>query len=181
MCWAIGSISGAMHEEDEKRFLVTVIKVSLTSIFVVAIEAFRDSEINYSMSFSERFYCYDCKKNYHIFLEYIWWCLNLPGSTWFVWNQTWERQQGYNCIKYYVYRWTIPKVFKVIYSANSRSYYKRSVLRRQSRDIKGQRFYYPYRQILYITNITLYTYMQRLITMHMKYQCLLDFYLTCLS
>lgn len=26
MCWAIGSISGAMHEEDEKRFLVTVIK-----------------------------------------------------------------------------------------------------------------------------------------------------------
>lgn len=29
LCWAIGSISGAMHEEDEKRFLVTVIKVSL--------------------------------------------------------------------------------------------------------------------------------------------------------
>lgn len=28
LCWAIGSISGAMHEEDEKRFLVTVIKVS---------------------------------------------------------------------------------------------------------------------------------------------------------
>ena len=27
LCWAIGSISGAMHEEDEKRFLVTVIKV----------------------------------------------------------------------------------------------------------------------------------------------------------
>ena len=26
LCWAIGSISGAMHEEDEKRFLVTVIK-----------------------------------------------------------------------------------------------------------------------------------------------------------
>lgn len=26
LCWAIGSISGAFHEEDEKRFLVTVIK-----------------------------------------------------------------------------------------------------------------------------------------------------------
>jgi exportin-1 len=26
LCWAIGSISGAMHEEDEKRFLITVIK-----------------------------------------------------------------------------------------------------------------------------------------------------------
>jgi len=26
LCWAIGSISGAMREEDEKRFLVTVIK-----------------------------------------------------------------------------------------------------------------------------------------------------------
>uniref|UniRef100_A0A0K8SDD3 Exportin-1 n=1 Tax=Lygus hesperus TaxID=30085 RepID=A0A0K8SDD3_LYGHE len=26
LCWGIGSISGAMHEEDEKRFLVTVIK-----------------------------------------------------------------------------------------------------------------------------------------------------------
>ncbi|XP_078589610.1 exportin-1-like isoform X2 [Branchiostoma floridae x Branchiostoma japonicum] len=26
LCWAIGSISGAMHEEDEKRFLVAVIK-----------------------------------------------------------------------------------------------------------------------------------------------------------
>ena len=26
LCWAIGSISGAMSEEDEKRFLVTVIK-----------------------------------------------------------------------------------------------------------------------------------------------------------
>ncbi|CAN0024501.1 unnamed protein product, partial [Ectocarpus sp. 8 AP-2014] len=29
LCWAIGSISGAMNEEEEKRFLVTVIKVSL--------------------------------------------------------------------------------------------------------------------------------------------------------
>ena len=27
LCWAIGSISGAMVEDDEKRFLVTVIKV----------------------------------------------------------------------------------------------------------------------------------------------------------
>lgn len=26
LCWAIGSISGAMHEDDEKRFLVCVIK-----------------------------------------------------------------------------------------------------------------------------------------------------------
>ena len=26
LCWAIGSISGAMSEDDEKRFLVTVIK-----------------------------------------------------------------------------------------------------------------------------------------------------------
>jgi len=26
LCWAIGSISGAMHEKDEKRFLVSVIK-----------------------------------------------------------------------------------------------------------------------------------------------------------
>lgn len=32
LCWAIGSISGAMHEEDEKRFLVTVIKVKSFSI-----------------------------------------------------------------------------------------------------------------------------------------------------
>lgn len=31
LCWAIGSISGAMHEEDEKRFLVTVIKVQKSS------------------------------------------------------------------------------------------------------------------------------------------------------
>jgi len=31
LCWAIGSISGAMHEEDEKRFLVTVIKVCTLS------------------------------------------------------------------------------------------------------------------------------------------------------
>lgn len=29
LCWAIGSISGAMHEDDEKRFLVTVIKVTI--------------------------------------------------------------------------------------------------------------------------------------------------------
>ena len=28
LCWAIGSISGAMHEEDERRFLVIVIRVS---------------------------------------------------------------------------------------------------------------------------------------------------------
>merc|ERR1719229_1882060 len=26
LCWAIGSISGAMHEKDEKRFLVNVIR-----------------------------------------------------------------------------------------------------------------------------------------------------------
>lgn len=32
LCWAIGSISGAMHEEDEKRFLVTVIKVGTQRI-----------------------------------------------------------------------------------------------------------------------------------------------------
>ena len=32
LCWAIGSISGSMHEEDEKRFLVTVIKVSMNII-----------------------------------------------------------------------------------------------------------------------------------------------------
>jgi len=32
LCWAIGSISGAMHEEDEKRFLVTVIKVPLRAV-----------------------------------------------------------------------------------------------------------------------------------------------------
>ncbi|XP_065832637.1 exportin-1-like [Oscarella lobularis] len=30
LCWAIGSISGAMHEEDEKNFLVIVIKDLLT-------------------------------------------------------------------------------------------------------------------------------------------------------
>ena len=29
LCWAIGSISGAMSEEDEKGFLVTVIKYLL--------------------------------------------------------------------------------------------------------------------------------------------------------
>lgn len=29
LCWAIGSISGAMHEDDEKRFLVMVIKVNI--------------------------------------------------------------------------------------------------------------------------------------------------------
>ena len=27
LCWAIGSISGAMNEDAEKRFLVVVIKV----------------------------------------------------------------------------------------------------------------------------------------------------------
>lgn len=32
LCWAIGSISGAMHEEDEKRFLVTVIKVEKSTL-----------------------------------------------------------------------------------------------------------------------------------------------------
>ncbi len=26
LCWAIGSISGSMSEDDEKKFLVTVIK-----------------------------------------------------------------------------------------------------------------------------------------------------------
>ena len=35
LCWAIGSISGSMHEEDEKRFLVTVIKVSMNIILLV--------------------------------------------------------------------------------------------------------------------------------------------------
>lgn len=35
LCWAIGSISGAMHEEDEKRFLVTVIKVGHTNGVVI--------------------------------------------------------------------------------------------------------------------------------------------------
>lgn len=32
LCWAIGSISGAMNEEEEKRFLVTVIKVNAKCI-----------------------------------------------------------------------------------------------------------------------------------------------------
>ena len=35
LCWAIGSISGSMHEEDEKRFLVTVIKVRSEIILLV--------------------------------------------------------------------------------------------------------------------------------------------------
>lgn len=34
LCWAIGSISGAMQEEDEMRFLVQVIKVSLVRKYV---------------------------------------------------------------------------------------------------------------------------------------------------
>lgn len=38
LCWAIGSISGAMHEEDEKRFLVTVIKVITASILSLFLE-----------------------------------------------------------------------------------------------------------------------------------------------
>ena len=33
LCWAIGSISGAMHEDDEKRFLVMVIKVNIQDYF----------------------------------------------------------------------------------------------------------------------------------------------------
>ena len=33
LCWAIGSISGAMHEDDEKRFLVMVIKVNIQDNF----------------------------------------------------------------------------------------------------------------------------------------------------
>ena len=38
LCWAIGSISGAMHEDDEKRFLVTVIKVSLEQkLFITSV------------------------------------------------------------------------------------------------------------------------------------------------
>lgn len=35
LCWAIGSISGAMYEDDEKRFLVTVIKVSLCYLWLI--------------------------------------------------------------------------------------------------------------------------------------------------
>ena len=35
LCWAIGSISGAMHEEDEKRFLVTVIKVRTSLVLLL--------------------------------------------------------------------------------------------------------------------------------------------------
>lgn len=40
LCWAIGSISGAMLEEDEKRFLVTVIRGTFNyfynlSLFVI--------------------------------------------------------------------------------------------------------------------------------------------------
>lgn len=35
LCWAIGSISGAMHEDDEKRFLVTVIKVRFNIYFYI--------------------------------------------------------------------------------------------------------------------------------------------------
>ena len=34
LCWAIGSISGAMHEEDEKRFLVIFIKVPTFCLIV---------------------------------------------------------------------------------------------------------------------------------------------------
>lgn len=37
LCWAIGSISGAMHEEDEKRFLVTVIKVFTKPTFLYTV------------------------------------------------------------------------------------------------------------------------------------------------
>ena len=37
LCWAIGSISGAMHEDDEKRFLVTVIKVSKEMVTVTSL------------------------------------------------------------------------------------------------------------------------------------------------
>ena len=35
LCWAIGSISGAMSEEEEKRFLVTVIKVGKTLCYFI--------------------------------------------------------------------------------------------------------------------------------------------------
>jgi len=38
LCWAIGSISGAMHEEDEKRFLVTVIKVIIVPLYLLFFE-----------------------------------------------------------------------------------------------------------------------------------------------
>ncbi len=40
LCWAIGSISGAMHEEDEKRFLVTVIKVFIHAFVTIHQEMF---------------------------------------------------------------------------------------------------------------------------------------------
>ena len=47
LCWAIGSISGAMHEEDEKRFLVTVIKVYMqythTYLYMYYIYNYRDN------------------------------------------------------------------------------------------------------------------------------------------
>lgn len=43
LCWAIGSISGAMHEEDEKRFLVTVIKVRKMES---ALRLFRDEAVD---------------------------------------------------------------------------------------------------------------------------------------
>lgn len=38
LCWAIGSISGAMHEEDEKRFLVTVIKVCWAQLALLTLQ-----------------------------------------------------------------------------------------------------------------------------------------------
>lgn len=43
LCWAIGSISGAMHEEDEKRFLVTVIKVRHYSLTARSISSLHEN------------------------------------------------------------------------------------------------------------------------------------------
>ena len=37
LCWAVGSISGALSEEEEKRFLVTVIKVCVCVCLCVCV------------------------------------------------------------------------------------------------------------------------------------------------
>ena len=51
LCWAIGSISGAMHEEDEKRFLVTVIKVQHAAVWKRVTRVLIDPD--FSLSFSK--------------------------------------------------------------------------------------------------------------------------------
>jgi len=65
LCWAMGSISGAMSEEDEKRFLVTVIKelLSLTEM--------KRGKDNKAVVASNIMYAHPCFQPTKLFLYFV--------------------------------------------------------------------------------------------------------------